>query len=255
MNPTEPKAKANPQPRPASPGAAPAPGTAPSPAAAATPNAWRKSLWTNGLTADQLARVERDLAFRECPGGTVILRKGEPVAEWIGVVEGLVKVSSVSPDGKSLTFAGVPSGGWFGEGSLLKRHARKYDAVALRDSVVALMPAATFGWLLDHSIAFNRFLLIQLNERLGQFIGTVEFERFLDPDARVARCIANLYNPHLYPGAAPLLELSQEEIGYLSGISRQRVNQALQTLERAGLLKLDYRSVTVLDVPGLASYQ
>ena len=62
------------------------------------------------------------------------------------------------------------------------------------------MPRATFDRLLDTSIAFNRFLLNQLNERLAQFIAMLEYERLLDPEARVARCLAWLFNPFLYPG-------------------------------------------------------
>ena len=113
----------------------------------------------------------------------MVLRKGEPAAHWIGVLDGLLKLSNVSPEGKMVTIAGIPAGGWFGEGSLLKDEPRQYDVVALRDSLVALMPRATFSWLLDQSIPFNRFLLVQLNERLGQFIATVECDRMLDPDS------------------------------------------------------------------------
>ena len=109
--------------------------------------------------------------------------------------------------------------------------------VALRESRVALMPRATFNALLDGSIAFNRFLLVQLNERLGQFIGQVEYDRLLDVEARVARCLAAMFNPHLYPATGAQLQISQEEIGYLSDLSRQRVNQALKSLEQAGLLR------------------
>ncbi len=124
-------------------------------------------------------------------------------------------MSSVSAAGKSVTFTGIGAGGWFGEGSLLKSEARKYDIVALRDTRMAWMPRSTFDWLLSTSIAFNRFLLLQLNERLGQFIGLVEYERMLEPDARVARCLAEMFNPRLYPGHRSELEISQEEIGYL----------------------------------------
>ena len=215
---------------------------------------WLSSQWARTLTDDERDRVRRDMILRECTGGSVVLRKGEPAAHWIGVLEGLLKLSIVSPEGKMVSFAGIPAGGWFGEGSVLKDEPRHYDVVALRDSLVALMPRATFSWLLDQSIAFNRFLLIQLNERLGQFIATVEFDRMLDPDSRVARCIASLFNPHLYPETDPRLLISQEEIGYLSGISRQRVNQALQTLERAGLVGIEYGAVTVRDVRGLAEF-
>ena len=37
-------------------------------------------------------------------------------------------------------------------------------------------------------------------------------------------------------------------------MSRQRVNQALQALERAGLLRIEYGGVTVIDLDGLAGY-
>lgn len=216
--------------------------------------ALRSSLWSQALDAAELARVRLELVERTVPQGGYVVRKGEPVTHWIGVIDGLVKLSIVSPEGKIATLTGVSSGGWFGEGSLLKTEPRRYDAVALRETRVALMPRGTFNRLLDTSIAFNRFLLNQLNERLAQFIAMLEYERLLDPDARVARSLWWLFNPFLYPGGDPKLEVSQEELGYLTGISRQRVNQALGALERAGLLRLEYGGVTVLDVEGLQRY-
>ncbi|MEW6687571.1 MAG: Crp/Fnr family transcriptional regulator [Pseudomonadota bacterium] len=212
------------------------------------------SIWARGLSAGERARVLAEISERTVAAGGYVCRRGEPVEHWIGVVEGLVKMASDSPEGRSVTFTGVPAGGWFGEGSLLKTEPRKYDIVALRPSRMALMPRATFNWLLDSSIAFNRFLLKQLNERLGQFIGLVETDRLLDPEARIARCLGMLFNPHLYPGIERRLQLSQEEIGFLSAASRQRVNQALQVLEKAGLLRVEYGGVTVLDVEGLKRY-
>ena len=188
------------------------------------------------------------------PAGHYVCRKGEPVSHWIGIVEGLVKMASLSRSGKLTTFTGLPAGAWFGEGSLLKSEPRRYDVIALRESRVAMMPRATFDELLDTSIAFNRFLLLQLNERLAQFIGQIEYDRLLDVDARVARCLAAMYNPYLYPGTGADLAISQEEIGYLSGVSRQRVNQALKTLAHAGLLRIEYGRVVVLDLPGLRSF-
>ena len=52
----------------------------------------------------------------------------------------------------------------------------------------------------------------------------------------LARCLAGMFNPILYPGSKPHLPVSQEEIAQLAGLSRQRANQALQRLEQAGLL-------------------
>ena len=212
------------------------------------------SIWARDLGAAQLQRVRAETIERTVPAGAYACSRGEPVDYWVGVVEGLLKLSIGSPEGKMATLTGVPAGGWFGEGSLLRTEPRRYDAVALRDSRVALMPRATFYHLLDSSIGFNRFLLLQLNERLAQFIAMLEYERLLDPDARVARCLAWLFNPFLYPGIGQRLQVSQEEIGFLSGVSRQRVNQALHVLEGTGLLKVEYGGVTILDVEGLRGY-
>ena len=82
--------------------------------------------------------------LREFRAGTSVCRKGDPASAWIGVIEGLVKLHSLSPAGKPVTFAGIPAGGWFGEGSVLKDEPLKYDILALRDSRIALMPEATF---------------------------------------------------------------------------------------------------------------
>jgi CRP/FNR family transcriptional regulator, cyclic AMP receptor protein len=116
------------------------------------------------------------------------------------------------------------------------------------------MDRATFFWLYENSTAFNRFLVVQLNERLGQFIGLVEYGRTLDARARVARSIASLFNPILNPDLTSHLEITQEEIGALSGISRQNANQCLKRLEKEGLLRLDYGGVTIIDLARLRSY-
>jgi CRP-like cAMP-binding protein len=164
-------------------------------------------------------------------------------------------MASISVDGKPTTFTGIRDGGWFGEGSLLKNELRRYDIVALRETTAAYVARAAFIQLLDESVGFNRFLLVQLNERLSQFIAMVENDRLLSPDARLARGLAGLFNPLLYPDIGPTLALSQEEIGQLIGVSRQRVNQALKRLEQEGLIKADYGAIRVLALDGLRNYE
>jgi CRP-like cAMP-binding protein len=210
--------------------------------------------WGAALAPEQLARVTAEAVEAVVPPGGYVCRSGEPVDAWLGVLDGLVKMMISTPSGRASTFTNIPAGGWFGEGSLLKTEPRRYDVVALRESRIVRVPRRTFEWLLNTSIPFNRFLLVQLNERLGQFIGMLEAQRLHDPDARVARCVAGLFNPVLYPGIGKKLEVSQEEIGYLAGISRQRVNQALQTLQQAGLIRVEYGAIVIEDLDGLRRY-
>lgn len=213
-----------------------------------------RTMWAHLLAPEHMQRVAAEVVERFVPAGGYVCRKGDTVDYWMGVIDGFLKMSSISPEGKTITFSCMLSGGWFGEGSLLKTETRKYDVVALRDTRVAYMPRSTFNWLLDNSIPFNRFLLQQLNERLGLFISLVEYDRMLDTDTRVARCLAAMFNPYLNPGCGMQLQISQEEIGYISSVSRQRANQALQLLEKKKLISVDYGGITILDLAGLRSF-
>ncbi len=214
----------------------------------------RATRWGSLLAGEQLARVASESSAVSVPEGGYLCRSGEPVDAWYGVLDGLLKMMVTAPDGRAATFTNLPAGSWFGEGSLLKTEPRRYDVVALRDSRAARVPRRTFEFLLNTSIPFNRYLLVQLNERLGQFIGMLESQRLHDPDARVARCIAGLFNPILYPGMDARIQVSQEELGHLAGISRQRVNQALHTLQQAGLLRAEYGAIVIEDLDGLRRY-
>jgi CRP-like cAMP-binding protein len=152
-----------------------------------------------------------------------------------------------------MTFTGLSPGGWFGEGTVLKNEAYRYNIQALRKSLVAGLHVDTFHWLLDHSIGFNRFVMNQLNERLGQFIAAREIDRMNNPDLRVARSLAALFNPVLYPGVGQVLRITQQELAYLVGLSRQRVNEALSRLEAQGLIRVEYGGVRVLSLIALRS--
>lgn len=213
-----------------------------------------KAAWFKLLSPEQQERVSRETLISTYPASAIIESKGYKASAWLGVMSGLVKVSVGNPDGKIATLTGVPMGGWIGEGSLLKDEERKYDIVSLRASTIARLPGGTFHWLLDHSIPFNRYLLQQLNERVAQFIGKAEYDRLASPDARVARCLAELFNPLLYPGKGLRLDITQEEIGYLARVSRQRANQALRQLESENLLKIEYGAVELIDLTGLRNY-
>ncbi len=207
--------------------------------------------WLDVLEPAKRTRAEVALVVAEAEVGELVCRIGRPATYWFGVIDGLLKMSNDSALGTPITFTGVPPGAWFGEGTLLKREAYRYNIEALRTSLVAGLPTATFYALLETSIPFNRYVLNQINERLGQFIAAREIDRMIDPDSRVARSLAALFHPVLYPGVGSLLRITQQELGYLVGLSRQRVNQALQALQAQQLIRIEYGGLRVLDLDGL----
>jgi CRP/FNR family transcriptional regulator, cyclic AMP receptor protein len=209
--------------------------------------------WLAVLKADEHERAASHIKVTDAMPGDYVCRIGRPVTYWFGVVEGLLKMSSDNDQGQTMTFSGLPPGGWFGEGTALKRESYRYNIQALRKSVVAGLPVDTFHWLLDHSIGFNRFVMNQLNERLAQFIAAREIDRMHNPDLRVARSLAALFNPVLFPGVGDVLRITQQELAYLVGLSRQRVNEALTALEAQGTIRVEYGGLRILDPQALRS--
>ncbi|MEY2677522.1 MAG: hypothetical protein RLZ00_214 [Pseudomonadota bacterium] len=209
--------------------------------------------WFGLLKDSEQKRIESQLVVSDPMPGDYVCRMGRQATYWFGVVEGLLKMSTDSASGRTITFTGVPPGGWFGEGTAIKRESYRYNIMALRRSVVAGVPIDTFHWLLDNSIGFNRFVMNQLNERLAQFIEAREIDRSNDPDVRVARNLATLFNPTLYPGVGELLRITQQELAYLVGLSRQRVNVALNRLEEQGAIRIEYGGMRVLNLTALRS--
>lgn len=210
--------------------------------------------WLGVLDDEDRERARAALRIAPAETGDRICRFGRPPTFWFGVVDGLLKMSNDTPSGGTITYMGVPPGAWFGEGTLIKREPYRYNIEALRRSTVAGLPIDDFHALLDRSIPFNRYLMNQLNERLGHFIAAREIDRQDDPDSRVAGSLAQLFNPVLYPGVGGLLRITQQELGYLVGLSRQRVNQALNTLAAQGLIGIEYGGVRVRDLDALRTF-
>src|SRR5438067_1902045 len=69
--------------------------------------------WAGELTEELRRRVLVETSIRTIPAGDSVCHKGETPDYWIGVLRGLVKIVTASPEGRSISFIGVPSGGWF----------------------------------------------------------------------------------------------------------------------------------------------
>ena len=173
---------------------------------------------------------------------------------WVGVAKGLVKIENTGADGRHTTLTHFSAGCWFGEGTLLKRGPWPFDAVAVTDSEVGFLPVSTFEWLLDSSIAFNRFLLDQLNARLAQFVERCEHLRLHDAEHHVVHCLTEMVDPRLCRYTEASIAVSQDGLAHLAGVSRSIVNRVLHKLEREGLVRVDYRSITLLDPNGLRRF-
>jgi CRP/FNR family transcriptional regulator, cyclic AMP receptor protein len=202
---------------------------------------------------DEAARREvlHTASEREVANDGVVSRYGEVAICWYGVLAGLLKWSITARDGNSITLGGQSPGSWFGEGALLRGQPRQADIIALRPSRVAMIPKQTFESLHRTQLAFNHFLLGQINERLHWFMTSITARHLIDADGQVALALVGLLHPLLNPAGGNHLLISQEEIANLAGLSRPRCNRALSRFKERGWIEVEYSSITIRDLPAL----
>lgn len=213
-----------------------------------------RSGWWERLQPLEKARVASEVGYQSVPAGQALQPLGETAQHWIGLMSGLAKFTVTTTSGKPLVYSGVGAGGWFGEGTLMRLGVWRYQAQAIRTCELALVPRETFLWLLERNIAFNHYLLQQLNDRLELMTLQALDDQQSGAESIVARTLRHLFHP-LAGANGGALKVTQSEIGQLCHLSRQRVNQAFQRLEADGVLHLRYGGVEILDADKLRAWE
>ena len=199
-------------------------------------------VWFAGLPSQERETIASQVFTLSSPRGKVILPANERTQGWYGVVQGLVKISRRSASGQRSDFLGVAAGDWFGEGAVLKNELRRYDVVALRDTELLCLPSAAFHTLFSTSLAFNQHLVGCMNLRLSQAMAMIEAGRTRTPEQRIALSLSRLFWSRTRQ-----LDLTQDELASLAGMSRQTANRALNALQERGLISLALNRIKVLD--------
>lgn len=212
-----------------------------------------KAPWYITLGEEEQQLVQRSSSEKLVPTGGLIVRTGDPSTHWIGVIKGLVQMSVTGSDGRETTLGCVGETQWCGEGSLLKRERRRYDAIALRPSRIALVPIETFLHLRHVNLPFNHYLQDLMNARMSSFITTLEADRLLGPEQRVAKCVTTLCR-HAQDNRDIALDITQHDLALICGLSRQRTNACLQVLVQLGYVRVEFKNLTVVDLAGLIEY-
>ncbi len=203
--------------------------------------------WLKVLAEEERNWVLPRMTVHTFSVGEFVLHAGDQPTHWCGVIEGMLRVDHPPEEEEHITFSSIPAGGWFGEGTIMKGHPFLFSVQALRRSVVAMLATPDFRALTQRSIAFNRYAMEQLNERLAQFIAAREIDRITDDEQRLACHLLWMRNPVLFPSAGNVLTITQQDLSNLVGMSRQRVNKALAALEAGGGLRVEYRTLRFLD--------
>jgi CRP/FNR family transcriptional regulator, cyclic AMP receptor protein len=209
----------------------------------------RMQPWFPHIPAPLQERVLRTCTRVRARKGEVMLRAGEPAQGWYALLSGFVKLQAAAGGDDVAAFLALTGGEWFGEGSVLRDEPRRYEVVALRDTELLCLPRAQFHELLAASLPFSHAVLHHMNQRLSQAMAIIEANRSGSLEQRLALYLG----PPFWHGLRTL-NLSQQELGTLAGMSRQSTNKALRCLEARGLITLRFGRVLATTAGALEEF-
>ena len=202
--------------------------------------------------AEALAQSLEQVDF---PRGHVIFAEGEPGDRLYIIQSGKVKLGRKSPDGRENLLAIMGPGQMFGELSLFDPGPRSATVTAVTDATFASLSHEDLLRWLEGRPVVARGLLAQLAGRLRKANDVVADLVFSDVPGRVAKALLDLadrFGRTADDGVHVHHDLTQEELAQLVGASRETVNKALADFASRGWLRLEPRSVVIMDVERLA---
>jgi CRP-like cAMP-binding protein len=208
-----------------------------------------------GVDPEAVEALAKEFKTVEAPRGTTLFNEGDPGDSLYIVLAGKVKLGRRSPDGRENLVAVMGPSDQFGELSLFDPGPRTATATVVTDARMAILPKeALVAWVKDRpEIAMQ--LLRVLGRRLRRTNTMLADLIFVDVPGRVAKQLLQLAQRFgsLEGGQLRVThDLTQEELAQLVGASRETVNKALADFASRGWLRLEGKSVVILDRERLA---
>ncbi|AWB81084.1 Crp/Fnr family transcriptional regulator [Corynebacterium yudongzhengii] len=197
----------------------------------------------------------KDLESVRFPRGTTIFDEGEPGDRLYIITSGKVKLARHATDGRENLLSVMGPSDMFGELSIFDPGPRTSSAICVTEVQAATMNSELLSrWISNHP-SISQQLLRVLARRLRRTNDALADLIFTDVPGRVAKTLLRLANRFgTQEGGALRVnhDLTQEEIAQLVGASRETVNKALATFAHRGWIRLEGKSVVIVDTEHLA---
>lgn len=206
-----------------------------------------------GVAEADLEALSKRCSWRRYETHEQILHYHDQSRDVYFVVEGEVRATSYSLEGKEVIFRDIAAGEMFGEFSAIDGKPRAADVVALVPSYVAAMPAAVFWELLEHHPSAAAFTLKRLTRKIRGLTERVFEFSTLAVKNRIHAELLRLAGDHMTGDTTATIVPAPTHADIASRISthREAVTRELNELSRQGLIKRDHGSLVILDVPRL----
>ena len=219
-----------------------------------TDDVLRQSPLFSGVDDDSAAVLEDSMAASSLARGDVLFNEGDSGSQLYVVIEGKIKLGRTSADGRENLLAILGPGQMFGELSFFDPGPRSATATAVTDVELKSLGHDALSPVLATHPDVALALLHQLAGRLRRTNEVVGDLVFSDVPGRVAKALLDLagrFGRKADDGVHVNHDLTQEELAQLVGASRETVNKALADFASRGWMRLEPRSVVILDLERL----
>ena len=208
-----------------------------------------------GVDPEAVAALINEMDTVTFPKGTTIFNEGEPGDRLYIIVDGKIKLARHAPDGRENLLSVMGPSDMFGELSIFDPGPRTSSAVCVTEVTCATMDSTMLREWIDNHPEISQQLLRVLARRLRRTNASLADLIFTDVPGRVAKTLLQLANRFgVHEGGALRVnhDLTQEEIAQLVGASRETVNKALATFAHRGWIRLEGKSVLIVNTEHLA---
>jgi CRP/FNR family transcriptional regulator, cyclic AMP receptor protein len=208
-----------------------------------------------GLSPAEAAEFASQFERHDVSRRKVLFVEGEPGDHLYVVLSGKVKMCRTAPDGRQAVLALLGPGDLLGELSVVDRGPRSSTAVAVTPASLARLPGRGLrDWVRTHPATAEAVLSLLARQVRRSTAGMADVA-WSDVPSRLAARLLDLAVRFgsLEDGRARVThDLSQEELGQLVGATRETVNKTLGEFTRRGWIRIDGRTLVIVDPARLA---
>jgi CRP/FNR family transcriptional regulator, cyclic AMP receptor protein len=207
------------------------------------------------LPPDALEQLSAYVARRRVDRGATIFAKGDPGQGLMAVVRGSVRISLPGAGGREVVLNRIGAGEVFGEMALLDGLARSADATAIEDCELLVVDRRNLLHLMHQKPEVAVTLFAVLCARLRRVNEQFEDTMFMGLPVRLAKLLLRVSPPTGPNEPKERIAITQRELAQMIGVSREATNKQLRLWEKQGWVRLEHRTLTILDRAALASIE
>jgi CRP/FNR family transcriptional regulator len=207
------------------------------------------------MSPEEIEEMARTTQMVPCRKKEIFFFSEEPSQSVFLVKKGRIKLFRDTADGREIILDILGPGEIFGELALAGEATRSHGAEALEDGLVCVIPRKIFEELARRQPEFAFRIIKLIGFRFRALEARIEDLAFKPVQDRLLFTLGNLARKHGIPeeSGAIRLPLTQADLVFLVGATREAVAEQLRELKQKGVVETSYRVIRLIDPKALSA--